>query len=423
MPLLVRGARQVGKTYLVEDFGQRHFSSCVTINFEQHPDHGAVFDSLVPKQILSSLEAITKQPIELGKTLLFLDEIQECPKAILALRYFKEQLPELHVIGAGSLLEFVLHNANFRMPVGRVEFLHLRPLSFLEFLSALGYEALRQQVEQSTLGNPLSNPLHNQLLDLVRLYWIVGGMPASVKAYSETESLVEAQDLQTALLTTYRHDFGKYAARHEFRILETFFARIPNLIAQWFKYVKVDPSKQAREIKAALEHLTEAHLLNPICTTSASGLTLAATMNPRKFKLLFLDIGLISRACQLDLNTLQQTDLVVLNKGQLAEQFVGQELIAYAPPHEMHKLFSWVREKKGSSAEVDFVVPLDSQIIPIEVKAGATGRLKSLHLFLEEKKLSTGVRISTLPLRRENSILTVPFYMISQLGRLIHSEN
>jgi len=417
-PLLLRGARQVGKTFIIEKFS-RQFSSFVEVNFEKRPDLLACFQSLEPKKILRSIEIAMNCSIIPGETLLFLDEIQECPKAIMAFRYFKEELPSLHLVGAGSLLEFVLNDTEFRMPVGRVQFLYLSPLSFFEFLDASGHEKLRQYLQTVDLAHPVEEVFHEQLLSLVRQYMVLGGMPAVLDDYFATESYQHCQGVQTDLLATYRGDFGKYAKTAHHKYLQLLFQRAPGLITQWFKYSKVDPDIPSRELKRALSQLCDAGLLHLVYASSAQGVPLISTVNEKKFKILFLDIGLVHRAMRMSIDALMQEDLLLVNRGAMAEQFVGQQLLTVLNPREKGRLYFWVREAKSSSSEVDYVMNIDSRIVPIEVKAGATGRLRSLHRFLDEKGIDFGVRVSQAPLSLEKNILSVPFYLIEELPRLV----
>jgi hypothetical protein len=418
MPLLLRGARQVGKSYTVERFGRENFEHCVVVNLEQRPEYKTCFETLDPMEIINSIELVTGQVVRPGKTLLFIDEIQECPQAILALRYFKEQMPELHVIGAGSLLEFALNDPNFRMPVGRIQFLPMRPLSFAEFLSASGHEQLREHLSTIHVRDPISEIIHQKLLSLVREYVALGGMPAVISSYLETKSLLQCQEIQTAILSTFRGDFGKYAPRIQHEHLQTIFSKAPGLIAQWIKYAKLDPDTSTRVLKGALQKLCNAGIISLVYATAASGLPLITHMNEKKFKLLFLDIGLVKRSCNLDLELLFREDLLLINGGALAEQFVGQELLAYTGRDDMNHLFFWTRQEKNSSAEVDYILPIDSHILPIEVKAGAAGTLRSLKLFLDEKHLPFGVRISQAPFSYTDRVLSIPLYLMEQLPRL-----
>ena len=418
-PLLVRGARQVGKSWIIEKFGREQFKNLIFLNFEQRPEVKACFETLLPEKIVSAIELFTGSTISPGNSLLFLDEIQECPQAIVALRYFKEQLPDLHVIGAGSLLEFVLNEEDFSMPVGRIQFLYLRPLSFQEFLSAIGREKLRDFLKNITLQNPPPTAIHEELSKLVREYVALGGMPAVISGYLQTKSLYQAQDVQSDILATYRRDFGKYSKKTKHKILSLLYEKAPGLIGCWFKYNKVDSDLPSRDIKVALEQLCFAGLLSKVHHTSASGLPLITTQNEKKFKILFLDVGLVKRARFLDTALLFQEDLMLINQGLLAEQFVGQELLAYRDPKVEERLFFWAREQKSSSAEVDFVIPIDHKIIPIKVKAGTTGRLKSLKIFMEEKGSTLGVRISQAPLSFDSQVLSIPFYLIGEFRRLV----
>ncbi|GAB5411373.1 MAG: ATP-binding protein [Chlamydiales bacterium] len=421
-PLLVRGARQIGKTHTIEKFGAENFSNCVTLNFEEESRFTECFTTLDPKKIVTAIELMTGKDIIPGKTLLFLDEIQECPKAIMALRYFKEKHPEYHVIGAGSLLEFILHNENFRFPVGRIESLYMRPLTFVEFLDSMGEAKMREHLKEITLENPPLAAIHNKYLDLLRLYLALGGMPEVIYEYSQTQDLSRCQKIQTTLLNSYRDDFGKYAKYTEYNHLRLLYERAPGVIAKWFKYSKIDPDIQSRILKAALHKLTDAGLIYPVHATSASGIPLVATVNEKKFKLLFLDVGLVKRACRIDLDLLLEEDIMLLNQGALAEQFVGQELLALNGPHEPPSLHFWSREKTGSSAEVDYLWTIGQKIFPIEVKAGATGNLRSLKIFMEEKSTPLGIRISTAPLSQEEKIVSIPFYLISEINRIIRKQ-
>lgn len=419
LPLLMRGARQVGKTFVVEKFGKANFDNLVTVNFEYSPEYISLFDTLDPKKIINAIGVMAGQNIIPGKTLLFLDEIQECPAAIMALRYFKENMPALHVIGAGSLLEFALHDSNFQMPVGRVQFIYLKPLSFQEFLIAIGKQSFNEFLSSTTVKTTIPDALHQQLLKLVREYMILGGMPAVIQDYLQNGNFVTAQDLQTVLLSTYRKDFGKYSSQVNYKYLQRLFEKAPAMIGQQFKYIKIADDMRSRDLKDALEKLCYAGLISQIYATSASGLPLNAGINEKKFKLLFLDTGLVKRATNLSAKTLLQENLLLINQGAIAEQFVGQELLAYSYPLNEAELFYWTRDKVGSQAEIDFVINLDTHIYPVEVKSGTTGRLKSMRIFMQEKGSKLGIRISQLPLSYYEGVLSLPIYMISELPRLM----
>lgn len=417
MPLILRGARQTGKTHLIEQFAKQHFARATTINFEEMPRFKACFTELNPEGILQQITAITRQELPSGESLLFLDEIQECPRAIQALRYFKESYPQLHVIAAGSLLEFALNGAEFRMPVGRIEFLHLYPLSFIEFLQALGYEQLLQMIQTIHIGQTIPLALHQQLLELVNLYLFLGGMPAVIQSYLDDQNFLRCQQLQAFLLNTYRNDFGKYASLANQKHCQRLFAKAPALLSKQFKYVDIDPDVQSRSLKAALQLLIQAEILLPVYATQANTLPLNATINEKTFKLLFLDVGLANHANQIDISLLQNTQL--LNRGAITEQFVGQELLVYESSYEDASLYFWKRDQRGATAEVDYIVRFGEEIIPIEVKSGKAGTLRSLRQFVQEHQNKFAIKISQDPFTWNGQLLSLPLYMVSEWQRLI----
>ncbi len=419
MPIILRGARQVGKSFIVEKFGLENFALLLTCNFEFRPELISCFDTLDPVSICAKLEIAFNTRIIPGETLLFLDEIQICPKAIMALRYFKERLPSLHVIAAGSLLEFALHEEQFSFPVGRVQFLYLKPLSFYEYLLSDKREALIEFLNTVSINQPIEPFIHDELSRLLRQYFLIGGMPSVVNRFRETQSFLDCQAVLASLLETYRSDFPKYTTKTQYKHLTTFFEMAPGLISQHFKYTLISPDHRSKDLKIALEQLEWAGLLYRAFATSASGIPLNAHVKENKFKIFFLDLGLVNAADGLDLQTAWKTDLLQINAGALAEQFVGQELLAYGDPHTKGRLFYWEREKKSSMAEVDFVIQAGTHILPIEVKAGTTGTLRSIAQFLDEKDQPFGIRISQHPLSFHNRVLSVPLYLMHQLPRLI----
>lgn len=420
LPLLLRGARQVGKTFVIEEFGNSHFQKFININFELEPEYCDCFASLKPVDIINAIQAICRQKITPGDTLLFLDEIQNCPRAIMALRYFKEQAPNLHVIGAGSLLEFALNDEDFSMPVGRVQFIYLKPLSFQEFLQAQQFDDLLENVKNCTLESTLPAAMHQKLTLLTHEYLVTGGMPAAIQSYLETSDFLQTQRIQTVIMSTYRNDFGKYAKLTQHKFLQKVFSRAPTLIGKQIKYSEIDAEMRARDLKPAIEHLTKAGVIQPVYATTAAGLPLSASSNEKKFKLLFLDVGLANRNAGVGINELLNKEILLINQGAIAEQFAGQELLAYHDCYEEAKLYYWFRDVQGSMAEVDYVININSQIIPIEVKSGEKGHLKSLQRLMKEKNLPLGVRISQQPLHYHDNVLSIPFYLIGELQRLIH---
>ena len=421
-PLIIRGARQVGKSYLVETFGKDHFQNTVVVNLELQPQLKECFKTLVPSEIINKLQLLLGVQIKEDNTLLFLDEIQECPQAIMSLRYFKEKMPKLPVIAAGSLLEFAMRSPDFKMPVGRVHFLYLEPLSFSEYLDATGNQNLRNFLSEVKLADSIDDVIHKRLLELLRTYIIVGGMPAALNEYILSKDLMNCQRVQTGLLQTYRSDFGKYAKISQHKYLQKVFDSAPRLVGQRIKYSSIDADTRSRDLKNALNLLVLAGIIKPIYLTKASGLPLGAQINEQKFKLNFLDVGLMQNSCGLQGRLSVEEDFMQINAGAVAEQFVGQELAAYSDKHQQASLYFWVREKKGSMAEVDYVINIGSNIFPIEVKSGKEGRLKSLRMFIEEKKARLGIRISQDKLSYYDKILSIPLYMIEQMPRIVKSS-
>ena len=286
-PLLIRGARQVGKTYAVTALGERRFADVASINLERQPRYRRCFDTLEPRAILDQIGVLRGKPVEPGRTLLFIDEIQECPAAVMALRYFYEQVPELHVIGAGSLLEFALEAERLPMPVGRIQPLFMHPLSFAEFLPAVGEEPALQA--SRTLAAGAGTAVHEHLIALLRTYLLLGGMPAVVAEYLETGSVARATRIQTAITQTFRDDFGKYARASRHHHLDRVFLHAARLAGRKFMYSKVDPDSRSRDLRAAVELLERAGVVHRVCSTSAAGLPLGAEADDRHYKLVARD--------------------------------------------------------------------------------------------------------------------------------------
>ncbi|MGE5342419.1 MAG: ATP-binding protein [Candidatus Omnitrophota bacterium] len=418
-PLLVRGARQVGKSYSINEFGKKEFNNLVTVNFEQDIHSRACFDSLNPREIIDTLSLLYKSDIIPGKSLLFLDEIQECPRAITSLRYFYEQMPELHVIGAGSLLEFTLISENFKMPVGRVQYLFMKPLSFFEFLDAIGEKKAVETIDSISWDNLPNESTHRYLLSLVKKYAFIGGMPSVVSEYINSGDLSRCRQIQSVIIQTYRDDFGKYANLVRHKYLQKVFYAVPKMVGQKFKYAQVDDSYQSRDLKEALELLENAGVVHRVKQTSGHGLPLEANAKDRHFKAIFMDTGLMQNLCGTGPESLLEEDFMDVNSGATAEQFTGQELLAYVNPFENTSLYYWAREERNSNAEVDYLVPIGGHVFPLEVKAGKTGTLRSMHLFLEKVAPTVGIKISQQPFGNNHPILSVPFYAIKKLTQFI----
>ncbi|MDA3791514.1 MAG: AAA family ATPase [Desulfobacula sp.] len=375
-PLIIRGARQVGKTWLVENVLAGQFEIVIKLDLEKRRDlHVHFAGSLEPKTILSYLELAVGRIIP-GKTLLFFDEIQACPRAIMALRYFYEQMPELHVVAAGSMLEFAFDKIS--IPVGRVQYLHMHPMTFYEYLLAMDKEPMAQYVLISPAG--VDKTVQQMILKELRTYFFVGGMPECIKTYQATGSMVETFQVQSEILDSYQDDFLKYMPRIDPICLDAVFLNVAKSIGEQLKYTRLNEWHSGQTNRKAFDLLARAKVIHKISACNPSGLPLGATANHKKFKASFLDIGLLQRLCQVPVELeLQQENLLAMYRGKLAEQFIAQELIAW---HDSN-LFYWSRDARGSNAEVDYLIVCKGKIYPIEVKSGAGGSLKSLHLMLE----------------------------------------
>jgi len=414
-PLLLRGARQIGKTYAARILGKQ-FDHFVEVNFESNSIYGTLFDQdLDPKRIIKSLSLITGQPIIPQKTLLFFDEIQNTPNALTALRYFYEKLPELHVIAAGSLLDFTTQMIG--IPVGRVSSFYLYPLSFFEFLCACGHTLLAQELLHDPIGISQEEALHKKLFSFMGEYLAIGGMPEAVERWKNDRDPLACLEAQQSLIDTYRQDFGTYAKEHQLKYLEIIFKAIPRQLGSKFKYSAIEGDYRKRELAPCLELLTTAGIVHQVTRTAGNGVPLGAEADPQDFKIIFLDIGLTQKMLGLDLKSwLLQPEESFINKGSITEAFVGQELLAYTHPTEKAELYYWRRNTPGSEAEVDYLIQSQNKVIPIEVKSGTGKTLASMHLFLKNHPLSPyGIKLSTQPYSTYNAIRSYPLYALANL--------
>ncbi len=319
---------------------------------------------------------------QIQKTLLFFDEIQECERALLSLRYFYEEIPELHIIAAGSMLEFNLGGISF--PVGRISFEWMRPLTFYEFLNASGKQILADNLPCISNLRPVSDTIHFKILEQLKLYLLTGGMPGAVKRYVRTGSLTQSFTVHEEIYQSYLQSLGKYNKRADIDSLDHLMRSLPSHVGSQIKYTRLDPERRIEKTKTSLQILERALLLYIVKSSDATGIPLNANISSKVIKSLFLDVGLMRYNCGIQpSDILKAKDLSNVYRGALAEQFVGQELLA-AGGSENFKLFYWSRAKKSSSAEVDYLYVKNSRIFPIEVKSGPAGKLKSLHLFIKE---------------------------------------
>lgn len=411
-PLLLRGARQTGKTFIINYFGNKLFKYFITLNFERNPEYTEIFKTRIPAEIIEKITLFTGQKIEPGKTLLFFDEIQECPEAIISLRYFFEEMPELHVIGAGSLLEFALMSEEFRMPVGRIQYLYIYPMSFGEFLDAMEETELRNFIGNYDNLTRLPKGLHEKLNEYIRKYYIIGGMPAVVKEYISSRDIIKCQRIQRSIIDTYIDDFAKYAKVTKHGHLRNVFNSVPGLVGQKFVYTQVDKLARSRDLKEALELLETAGIVTRVWQTNGAGIPLSSQINETYFKVIFLDIGLFHSISGIYAETARGNDFTAIYKGAVAEQFAGQELIVSQSPYTKARLFYWGRQVKNSTAEIDYLIEKEGQVIPVEIKSGSTGRMKSLHFFTENYQSPKALKISQAPFAPDKPIISLPFYAI-----------
>lgn len=411
-PLIIRGARQVGKTWLVENVLASQFDSFVKIDLEKRRDlHVHFARNLDCRLILNYMELATQRIIP-GNTLLFFDEIQACPRAITALRYFYEEMPELHVVAAGSLLAFAFDDIS--VPVGRVRYLYLYPLTFYEYLLAMGREPMAEYLVTSPAH--VSPSVQKMILGELRNYFFVGGMPECVKVWRDSGSMTEAFQVQSEILDSYRDDFSKYRPHIDPTCLDTVFLNVAKSVGEQLKYTRLNAGHSGQMNRKAFDLLTKAGLVRKIPDCDPSGLPLAATANPKKFKASVSDIGLMQRICQVPAGLeLQQAGLLAMYRGKLAEQFVAQELLAW----HTRELFYWSRDARGSNAEVDYLVVRQGAVCPVEVKSGAGGSLKSLHIMLEAyPKCPYGLVLydGTYSTRPDQKVRFLPLYSVSSIG-------
>ncbi|HNQ68613.1 MAG TPA: AAA family ATPase [Bacteroidales bacterium] len=414
-PLLIRGARQVGKSSAVRNLA-KSFDYYIEINFEMQKSMHLIFEQdLDPHKICEELSLLTNTPIIPGRTLLFLDEIQSCLPAISSLRFFYEKFPELHVVAAGSLLESALKRlASYG--VGRIRSLYMYPFSFEEFINASGESGLYEALVNCKVGEPFSEPVHFKFLDYLIRFVIIGGMPEVVATYIRTGSLLDCQVILDDLINSFYDDFAKYKSNVPTSRLKEVFISVVNQTGNKFVYSKASTDANHLQIKESVELLQLAGLIFPITHSSGNGVPLAAEINLKYRKFIILDTGVFQRILGLEISDLiLGAKLEQINKGELAEIFVGMELVKKYFKFNAAQLFYWQRESQGSQAEIDFLVQSGRNIVPIEVKSGTRGKMQSLYLFLREKNLQIGVRTSMENIGEVDKIRIFPMYAITRL--------
>ncbi len=400
-PLLLRGARQVGKSWAVEHLGES-FDYFIEVNFEKRPEIKEVFERIHDvHELANNLSILYNKPVEPGKTLIFLDEIQNSPDAIKSLWSFKEDFAGLHVVAAGSLLEFALKELP-SFGVGRIRSLFVYPFSFDEFLIAEGKASWVKAKQEAGSESPLLTVLHNDLVQHYRTFLMVGGMPASVSAWVNSHDYRQCQTELDDIQLSYYDDFSKYAKTVDPTLLRNTLQSVILQIGNKFVYSRVEGTYRAEEVKKALTLLCDAGIIKRVGHTAANGLPLGAETNEKYRKYIYLDSGLLLRILDMDLGSARQLSELILsgtaedlvNKGGLTEMVLGWELIKYNNPRSQHDLYYWENIAEGTRSEVDYVIARDMKILPIECKAGVSGKMKSLHLFMHQKHLTNAVRCS-----------------------------
>jgi predicted AAA+ superfamily ATPase len=435
-PLVLRGARQVGKSTLIEAFSKEAGYRLVTVNCEKNRHLDRVFESLDLSRILPELESVAAQgPVRDG-VLLFLDEIQAVPHALQALRYFYEERPDIPVVAAGSLLEFAMSKHSFSMPVGRIQYLYMGPMTFREFADAFEPD-LAGYLDSISFDGELPETAHLRLCSLYRRYLYVGGMPEAVAVFKETGSISDVGGIQQGILDTYVDDFAKYGQHQDLALMQRVFSSVPRMLGQKIKYVNLAPGERAARVRTIIHLLAKAQVIMPVYHTHSSGIPLGASIDESVFKLAFLDVGIANRLCGLNwsnISNAEETRLV--NGGGIAEQFAGQHLafLGQGKP----ELTYWQREGRQGNAEVDYVVSAGPHIFPVEVKAGKSGTLKSLDQFVLRKMVTRALRFDLNPPSRQTimrdaraesgvqpvkyELLSLPLYAIGELPRLLMDE-
>ena len=431
-PLVIRGARQVGKTWVVRELAKLAGRTIIELNFEKKPELASLFVSNDPKQIILNLSSIYGD-IDPKRSILFLDEIQAVPELLAKLRWFAEEMVELPIIAAGSLLEFILAKHTFSMPVGRINYMYLEPLSFEEFLHAKDKLGLINYIKNYQLNMSIPEAIHNELMGIFKEYIIVGGMPQAVNSWITINSLTEVNRIHNDLIATCRDDFNKYSGRISVERLNEVITAVPFFLGQKFMYSKVNSDVQAASVKQALDLLCNARVCHKIFGSAGNGVPLAAEVQEKYLKVLLLDVGLCSALLGLTLDQLTVAkNISLINSGGVSEQVTGQILRTITPFYIDPSLYYWQRNEKGSNAEVDYLVQHQNKVVPLEVKAGSTGSLKSLHLFMSLKKLSLAVRVNAdMPSSMmvnvkdhagniiEYSLISIPYYLLGELPRLL----
>jgi len=421
-PLVLRGARQVGKTSAVKLFAEQNFKDFIYINMERGEDREIFSKVSSISDFEKTVELVLKKKIVAGDTLLFIDEIQNAPNLIELLRFFYEERSDWHVVAAGSLLEVMLEKLGLTMPVGRIEYVYMHPLTFFEFLEVTGEEALVDFLRKLKLDEMIPESVHLRAMKLFYDYTLIGGMPEAVAMFANKNSQEEINSLYSSLLTAYTEDIYKYASSADVKYVQYVIERAPYFAGERVIYEKFGTSQyRSREMSRAFDVLEKAMIVNRVAATNSIELPIM-TQGKRAKKILFLDSGFVNYKNNIQTEFLGLHDLSSLYRGRIAEQIVGQNLLAMNI-HSEQSLSYWAKDRQDGSAEVDFCFAAKGKIVGVEVKSGHSARLKSLFSFSENIKNNKSIRIYDGPVNQEQivyagkkyNILSLPFYLVNRV--------
>lgn len=417
-PLVLRGARQVGKSTAVRHLASQ-FKYFVEINFDENVDYQKLFQgNLSVENICEQISILTNTHIVVGETLIFFDEIQACLPAIQTLRYFYEQKPDLHVIAAGSLLEFALAELP-SFGVGRVRFMYVYPFSFIEFLQAHNENQLLKLLDKNGNNQAIPELIHEKLKTYLKKFLVIGGMPEAVNTYINSKNMLEVQRVLDDLILSIQADFAKYKNRVSALRIKEVFDSVVMQVGRKFTYTYPNSTLNNVQIKEALVLLEMAGLIYSVTHSACNGIPLGAEINSKFKKILLFDTGIFQRILGLNISELMLEDnFQILNKGNIAELYVGLELLKNQTCYTKNDLYYWQRDAKNSQAEIDYVIQKNESILPIEVKAGTKGAMQSMHIFMAEKKSILGIRVSLENFGKLDNIQIMPLYAINQIINL-----
>lgn len=415
-PLILKGVRQCGKTYILNEFGKANYNEVAYFNFEGNPALAERFEQdLDPKRIIMELGVLSGKKIKPESTLIIFDEIQFCNKALTSLKYFHEQAPEYHIVCAGSLLGITLSKP-LSFPVGKVDFLTLRPMSFYEFVFANDEPMLLEYIEKLNANTPVPQMFADKLITLLKTYYVTGGMPEAVAKWIESKDVAEVERIQDVILGSYELDFAKHAPATDFPKLSLIWKSIPDQLAKEngkFVYGHVKPGARAKDLEDAMQWLISSGMVYKVCKIEKPAIPLSAYSNQSYFKLYMSDIGLLRKMSRLPASSIFEESILYSEfKGALTENYVLGELV------NLHGdvPYYW---KSGNTAEVDFVAQFDEKIVPIEVKASTNVKARSLGVYREKYKPEVSVRTSMLNVKKDDGLLNLPLYMLWTIKKLI----